>query len=203
MKKSVGMALVMVTVMLIGTNVVPSAFAANTIPLLGFAWNHTTLTYSINAGKNVDPAAVTATNDAIAAWDTAINGGSKADFNLVPAPSGTQGDIRIFLKVGTGVVLGSAQTFTNSDGSAKYSKVTLSGKAFGDPLGHDPVETIAIQEFGHSLGLGHSSEPSDPMYGTYNGVKLAPSACDVTAFDAVEAWYPGTFHPPTVSSVTC
>ena len=203
MKKLSGVALCAVVVALFTTNIVPSAFAQNTIPLLGFAWSHTTITYSINAGKNVDPAAVTAANDAIGAWNTAIDSGSKHDFTLVPAAAGTQGDIRINLKVGTGVVLGSAQTFTNSDGSAKYSKVTLSGKAFGDPLGHDPVMTIAIQELGHSLGLNHSNDPTDPMYGTFNGVKLAPSGCDVTAFDAVHAWYPGTFHTPTVSSVTC
>lgn len=182
---------------------VQSALAANTIPLLGFAWNHTSLTYSINAGKGVDPAAVQGTRDAIAAWNSAIDSGSKADFTLVPVSDGGKADIRITLKVGTGVVLGSAQTFPNSDGSAKYSKVTLSGKAFGDPLGHDAVQTIAIQEIGHSLGLGHSNDPTDPMYGTYNGVKLAPSACDVVAFDAVEGWYPGTFHTPSVTSVTC
>lgn len=179
------------------------AFAANTIPLLGFAWDHTNITYSISAGKRVDPTAVQAAHDAIAAWNSAIDSGSKSDFTLVPAVEGSKADIRISLKVGTGVVLGSAQTFTNSDGSAKYSKVTLSGKAFGDPLAHDAVQTIAIQEIGHALGLGHSDDPTDPMYGTYNGVKLAPSACDVEAFDAVHEWYPGAFHPPTAASVTC
>lgn len=180
-----------------------TALAANTIPLLGFAWNHTNITYSISAGKGVDPAAVRGTQDAIAAWNSAIDSGSKADFTLVPASAGAKADIRITLKVGTGVVLGSAQTFPNSDGSAKYSKVTLSGKAFGDALGHDAVQTIAIQEIGHTLGLGHSDDPTDPMYGTYNGVKLAPSACDVVAFDTVEEWYSGIFHTPTVTSVTC
>ena len=191
---------------LLGLMVFPPLQASATtysIPLLGYSWDHTTITYSISAGKNVDPAAIQATQDAITAWNTAIDSGTKSAFTLVPASSGTKGDIRISLKVGTGVVLGSAQTFTNPDRSVAYSKVTLSGKAFGDPLGHDGVQTIAIQEIGHSLGLGHSNDPTDAMYGTYNGVKLAPSACDVTAFDAVEEWYPGTFHPPTVSQVTC
>jgi predicted Zn-dependent protease len=154
-------------------------------------------------GKQVDPAAVQATQDAIAAWNAAIDSGSKAGFTLVPAAPGAKADVRISLKVGTGVVLGSAQTFTNPDGSAKYSKVTLSGKAFDDPLGHDAVQTIAIREIGHALGLGHSDDPTDPMYGTYNGVKQSPSACDVTAFDAVHEWYPEEFHPPTTTSVTC
>ena len=203
MKSHVLGVLSLVVVAVLVTVTVPSAFAANTIPLLGFAWDHTDITYSINTGKRVDPAAVTAATDAINAWNTAIDSGTKSDFTLVPAPPGTKADIRISLKVGTGVVLGSAQTFTNPDGSVKYSKVTLSGKAFGDPLGHDAVQTIAIQELGHSLGLGHSDDPNDPMYGTFNAIKLIPSTCDVKAIDAVEGWYPGTFHTPTVSSVTC
>jgi predicted Zn-dependent protease len=192
-------------VTMLAMSIGPTAFATSyTIPLLGFAWSHTAITYSISAGKNVDPHAVEAAKDAIKAWNDKIDTGTKAAFTLEEAPAGTKGDIRISLKVGTGVVLGSAQTFTNSDGSVAYSRVTLSGKAFGDPLGHNAVQTIAIQEIGHSLGLGHSNDPSDPMYGQYNVVKLSPSACDLTAFNTVHAWYPDdTFHPPTVSSVTC
>jgi len=51
--------------------------------------------------------------------------------------------------------------------------------------------------------LNYSNDLNDPIYGTYNFNKDASSACDVVAFDAVEEWYPGAFHHPTVSYVTC
>lgn len=185
-------------------SIAPVFAAQNTIALLGFAWSHTTITYSISVAKSVDPTAVQAVRDAITAWNAAIDLGTKADFQLVEAPAGTDADIRITVKGGGGGVLGSTHTFTNSDGSASYSKITISGKVSGDQLGHDTLQTITVHETGHALGLGHSDAPFDPMYGFQNRPdKLNPSTCDVTAFDAVHEWYPGTFHPPTVSSVTC
>ncbi|MFY3741141.1 MAG: putative Zn-dependent protease [Candidatus Nitrosomirales archaeon] len=198
-RKVVAGSIIAVLALSIPSVLAPVFATHNTIPLNGFAWSHTTITYSISAQKNVDPIAVQAVRDAMAAWNTAIDSGAKGAFQLVEAPAGTDGDIRITLKQGGGGVVGSTQTSTNPDGSVKYSKISITGK-----FGHDVTQTVAVHETGHALGLGHSNDPFDPMYGFQNRPdKLNPSACDVTAFDAVHEWYPGTFHPPTVSSVTC
>src|SRR5262249_61379096 len=44
--------------------------------------------------------------------------------------------------------------------------------------------TVAMHEFGHSLGLGHSVSGT-VMYASYQGVKAGLAADDVTKIDAV------------------
>jgi len=50
------------------------------------------------------------------------------------------------------------------------------------------LETIMLHEFGHALGLAHSTDSTAIMYGTYNGIKPAPTLDDVEGITA--AWEP-------------
>ncbi len=53
--------------------------------------------------------------------------------------------------------------------------------------GYD-LETVAIHEIGHALGLGHSADSYASMYANYNGVKQSPSTDDIAGIRAV--WGP-------------
>ena len=50
------------------------------------------------------------------------------------------------------------------------------------------LETIAIHEIGHALGLGHSADPNASMYYAYNGAKTSPDGDDAAGIQSI--WGP-------------
>jgi hypothetical protein len=181
-----------------------------TIGLTGLAWDHTAISYAIAATRAVDPGAVEAVLRAVRNWNAGIACSpvpSLHDFVLVAVPAGQRPDIEIFLSARATRLLGWTQLVTRTDGSIAQALVTLAGPACGRRLDADVVTTVAVQELGHALGLGHADDPADPMYTYFNGSKLRPSACDVHAFGVAVAWHRGAtgrwFSPPTARRVRC
>lgn len=185
----------------------PATIEPQEIPLWGPTWDHSPLTYVIEAGKGVTPEAIAMVEQAITDWNHAIAYGvGDPDFAfLVPVPEGASPDITIRPKSGGGMVQGQALC-NSSDGFFTWCKVNISGKAFGSANPDDTVRSIAIQEIGHALGLLHSDNSLDVMYGTLQDPpNTRISFCDLDGWAAVMAWLllGTTPAPPSVSSVSC
>lgn len=181
----------------------PAFTADGTIVFLeGVAWDHPSITYAIMADRGVDPLAVTAVRRAIGNWNAAIAGGPAPrlrDFSLVPARECERLDIEIRLSVHGPGINGTTERAREADGSISHVLLTLAGRDLGSELNLGAVVTTAVRHLGRALGLGFAATPDDPMYPTFNGVKLQPSVADVQAFAAVEDWYvvgSPRFYPP-------
>jgi predicted Zn-dependent protease len=163
----------------------PHPSPSYTLDLIGVRWapDHTAVTYFIKAGQGVTTQAKNAVLDAISLWNGALSGVNGAP-SLVPAGSANAADILIQMKVGGGVVLGQALWHLASPFSCYIGSATvqLSGKAFGQPFTSAAVTNTALQELGHTLGLGHGTDPNDVMY-PYGDPQassvLSISACDI------------------------
>ncbi len=172
-----------------------------TIPLWGPTWNKTNVTVIVKANNGVDPAAVSTVEQAVRDWDAAIHAGLGGDspFHLDLITEG-KADITIRPKGGGGRVAG--QALQNSDESGNFisCKVNVSGKGFGTANSLDEVLSIALQEIGHCLGLLHSNNPADVMFGTLQASpNTVISECDVDAWKAVMHWLlvdGPSAHPP-------
>jgi len=93
----------------------------------------------------------------------------------------------------------------NSDGYTGYTKSTVEKNQIlkstitiynVDELSADQLNTVILHEFGHALGLGHSTAPEDLMAPTITTAYPYISGCDI---DALSALYDGK----TSSDVTC
>ncbi len=161
----------------------------NTIPLWGPRWCQDIVTWRIDNFKKITGDARNEMLAGIEIWShnnptTGITGITLAEFN--PDDPGKP-DIVIKFKKGGGRVQG--QALQQSDGGCFTSvKISVSGKAFGRDNPGNQVKSITMQEVGHGLGLLHSDNTKDVMYGTVQkspNVKL--SQCDITAWIAVQA----------------
>jgi len=180
-----------------------SSITPNTIPLWGLTWCQTDITYRIDNAEKI-------TREAFAELDAGIQSWvlhSPDGFTIKEVFAGDPADVIIKFKKGGGKVQGRALQHNDGNGCFTSVKITVSGKAFGQdsPLGQ--VQSISAQEFGHGLGLLHSDNKADVMYGT---VQSSPntklSDCDIEAWNEVMDWLiegKSTPHPPTVSSVSC
>jgi hypothetical protein len=59
------------------------------------------------------------------------------------------------------------------------------------------VEDIAAHEFGHALGLGHSTVPGATMYPSVSSCNTSPRILDPDDIAGVEALYPPALVPPS------
>jgi predicted Zn-dependent protease len=182
-----------------------------TIPLWGLAWGTDTVNVRVEAGNAVSATAIAETRQAISDWNDAINTIYSGKFHFVDVTgTTTPPQVTVRVKAGGGTVQGQAlANDRNHDGLFDSCKVNVSGQAFGTTNDGATVKSIALQEIGHCLGLLHSDNSADVMFGTLqNPPNTQISSCDVTAWGAVMHWLvsdpDGTSpHPPHVTSVTC
>jgi len=174
-----------------------------TIDLLGLTWDKSVVTWRLQTGGNITPEAERAMRDAIERWTHHLE-----DFSFTlrefDATIDDDPDIIFKFKRGGGLIAGQAR-WKQQDGFFQQVTISVSGSAFGDPSGAPLVESITMQELGHGLGLGHSDNPKDVMFGTVQDPpNTLLSDCDIAAWGVVMAWLGSTTPaPPTDPSVSC
>lgn len=134
--------------------------------------------------------------DAAAYWESVanINFTSVSDNGAAIASGSYQqgnpsfGDIRIggFAQAASSLAYTIAPPPANGDSSAGDIFFNTAAP-IGGSGGYD-LETLAIHEIGHALGLGHSADTSAAMYATYRGTKASLATDDIAGVQAV--WGP-------------
>jgi len=160
-----------------------------TIPLWGPTWGKKEVTVIIKANNSVSQAAIDMVEQSVADSNAAIHQGLGQDvpFVLKLVTEG-KADITIRPKGGGGQIAGTAQQ-SSEGGIFTGCKINISGKAFGEPNDDDTILSIALQELWHCLGLLHSNDSTDIMYGTLQEFPNTQiSDCDVQAFGLVMHW---------------
>lgn len=177
-----------------------------TVEYVGACWNHDPLTVAIKAQKGVDPKYVEIVKEAIYAWQDKLRDASgvpsdtpsdSSPFGIVfltdppgksshPGKKGASVDITITLRKNTGNVLGMTRFETYRNETFKSVDIRIAVyNAMGQPLDEADAFNIAAHEFGHALGLGHSNDPEDLMYPSYDsssiGYRIYPSDLDINA----------------------
>ncbi len=168
-----------------------------TIQLIGKEWDHDNLKVYIKVSPKLQDYisdVLVALND----WSTALEGASENtvdnseiggevdgifDFQLVD--SSREADIVITLHRGTFAgVLGMA-ILQDKDNDGYFDKVKISVTVGSGVATREQVRNVLRHELGHGLGLGHSDDPGDLMYPTYDAssvnVDVLPSSLDVNA----------------------
>ena len=186
---------------------------ASTLDLLGVGWNKSEVTVFIKSAQAVTSQAVSDVKTAIDYWNTALDNLNAALQSGEKVPTlvltnDKRADIIIQMKVGGGMVLGSALPKTASPFSCSLESVSiqLSGKAFGQKFSDAGARNVARRELGHALGLGHCNDPDDLMSAAaessevFGDVEVSISDCDIKGIDAI---YPLPNLCAIPGSVTC
>jgi len=176
-----------------------------------FAWDHDPLTVSINvASGNIDPSAIDLAKSAIKDWQDRIRAG--AGISNVPynsAPFGiryvsSSADIAITLIERAESVLGTTTAYYRLGKIVRADVVIATKSARGLALDKADIQNVAAHEFGHALGLGHSTVYGDVMYGSYDFISTSrvihPSTCDIDRILSIYLKDESGFRPPNTYS---
>ena len=153
-----------VTVLIFG---IRNNYAA-TLDLLGVGWNKSSVTVMIQDEEYVSQDAIDDIEEALDDWNEALLEIEDAPV-LMMVSEVERADIVIVIEDDGGKILG--QTRTRSVGRQacvlRSTFIRLNGEVFGQEFSGAGIRNVARHEFGHALGLGHSDDPSDLMYPTF------------------------------------
>ncbi|HLH24357.1 MAG TPA: matrixin family metalloprotease [Chloroflexota bacterium] len=175
--------------------------SAYALELLGAAWDHTTITYSLQADADVPPAALAQVRAAVREWNAQLArlGGHYGTLRLAPA-SGLGADVPIAVRTQAAPTSGLTSpdmAYQTAGCWLQQAPVVVSVlDADGAPLPDATVFTVAAHELGHALGLGHARSPDDLMYPTVADGRRSPSALDLRGIRAAFSWLDGTASTP-------
>jgi len=164
----------------------------NNIPTNGPTWCKDTITYRIDNISRLSSDIQEAMEKGVTEWADLTHAPKDKDgnpFSIVEAEPGATPDIILKYKKGGGRVQGHALS-QNDGGCFTQVKINVSGKAFGSDSSAAQVQSIAMQEVGHGLGLRHSDNEKDVMFGTVQpNPNVTLSECDIKAWELVMEWY--------------
>jgi hypothetical protein len=188
------------------------------VQIQGWVWNHTALQVLVINSANEswwDPNYLNATLRAIGQWNDAISAFAEnySDFSYLSslkiegtvASENMSGfDIYVnwtqFPLSNISNEVGLSTLYPRRDSTIDYSTISLSTHTIhGDALSVGDMQNIALHEFGHSLGLGHSNYSGDLMYASYSMSSPAESVSTLDAYGVATlfAWElePSSFYP--------
>lgn len=136
--------------------------------------------------------------DAAATWEAVanINLVQVSDDGTTFGASGNQqsdprfGDIRIGAIPLSSGNLALAFEPPPMNGGTLAGDIVFNSNATWGSQGYD-IETVAIHEFGHALGMDHSTLSNADMYAYYNGTKTTSSSDDIAGIQSIYGARPG------------
>lgn len=112
------------------------------------------------------------------------------------------GDIRISMIPQSGSTLAFAMLPPPINGGTNAGDIVFNSNVCFGSAGYD-LTTVAIHEFGHALGLDHSTVANDVMYAYYNGTNQAVSSADGTGLAGLYGPYTADpYNDGTVATAT-
>lgn len=131
---------------------------------------------------------------AVQTWAAAANlnvgviadGGAAFGSSVLTQGDRFQGDLRFGAVTLSPTQLALSHPFQPAVGSWSGDILFNNDQVFGDGSGGTfDLFTVALQEVGHALGLGNSTDPASAMYDAYLGRRTGLSAGDVAAIQAL------------------
>ena len=208
-KLALAILLILSLTLMIGSCGQAQAQAQYSLGLQGITWNHSTISVLLvpqNGASWWNPSYLNATLRSIDEWNNAIqafasnysNFAYLSKLRMVPTVSNALNygfDVYVSwteaLTPPSGEEIGLTKTTYSSSGTIINSTVSLAAEdSFGDVLNAVDMQNVALHEFGHCLGLGHSNYSGDVMYPTYtlNHPVKALSTLDLYGVATVFQW---------------
>ena len=166
------------------------------------AWNAEladgTLTYSVEGGT---AQARDVVRDAVDEWDAELTALTLTEV------TGRGANVPIKFKKGGGTTAGSTKRSLDRFVFVKGAAISIASSSFGLTNDLATIELVALHEFGHALGLGHTDEQGWLMSPVLSDGFPGIASCDVEGVRQANHWYfvdnAAAPHHPHVNSVDC